>query len=113
MRVLCPEDGWQTGKWDRPSATRFPFASFGRLVDDSARGLGTPRESSAPRVKKPATGSILLALIPFCGLCFSVPLWDRVTPTVMGLPFNLFWVMAWIAGTPLVLSFIYRIERRR
>jgi hypothetical protein len=46
-------------------------------------------------------------------MCFSVPLWDRVLPTVLGIPFNMFWMMAWIVLTSAILSAIYRLERRR
>jgi hypothetical protein len=63
--------------------------------------------------KRPSIASILLALIPCCGICFSVPLWDRVTPVVMGLPFNLFWIIAWVFATPILMSLAYRIEKRR
>ena len=45
-------------------------------------------------MRKPATGALLLALIPFVAMCFSVPLWDRVDPMILGLPFNLFWLIA-------------------
>ena len=67
----------------------------------------------APVLKRPSTFSILLALIPFCAMCFSVPLWDRVDPRVFGLPFNLFWIIAWLGLTPLVLGIMYRIEKKR
>jgi hypothetical protein len=75
--------------------------------------LPSRHEFSFEQVKKPSIVSILLALIPFCGMCFSVPFWDRVTPMVAGLPFNLFWMIAWIAVTPVLMSLVYWIERRR
>lgn len=46
-------------------------------------------------------------------MCFSVSLWDRATPVVFGLPFNIFWLLAWILITPVVMSLAYRQERRR
>jgi hypothetical protein len=46
-------------------------------------------------------------------MCFSVALWDRATPFVLGLPFNLFWMLAWIALTPVLMSVAYRIEKHR
>jgi hypothetical protein len=64
-------------------------------------------------IKRPSYTSIVLALVPFGALCFSVPLWDRVTPRVLGLPFNLFWIVAWLAMTPLLMGVAYRIEKRR
>jgi hypothetical protein len=64
-------------------------------------------------IKRPSTASILLSLVPFCGMCFSVPLWDRVYPRVLGLPFNMFWCLAWLAITPALMTIVYRLERKR
>ena len=64
-------------------------------------------------MKKPSGWSLFLAFIPFCGLCFSVSLWDRLDPHVLGLPFNIFWIMAWVMATPLIMSLVLRIEKRR
>ena len=61
-------------------------------------------------MKRPSWGAILIGLIPFVAVCFSVPLWDRVYPMVLGLPFNLFWLIAWILVTPLVMWGAYRLE---
>lgn len=63
--------------------------------------------------KKPSIASILVALVPFFGMCFSVPLWDRLTPRVLGLPFNMFWILAWLALTPALMSIAYMIEKKR
>ncbi len=65
------------------------------------------------RAKRPAPGAIALGLIPFTGACFSVPLWDRVHPMVLGLPFNFFWLILWLLLTPLCMWGAYRIEARR
>lgn len=64
-------------------------------------------------VKKPSFGSLLLGLIPFVGTCFSVSLWDRIYPVVLGIPFNLFWLISWLGLTPLVMWGAYRLEMRR
>jgi hypothetical protein len=61
-------------------------------------------------VRRPATTTLLLALIPFIGMCFSVALWDRVDPVLLGLPFNLFWLGAWIVLSSLVMAIALRIE---
>lgn len=63
-------------------------------------------------MKKPTLAAVLFALIPFAAMCFSVPLWDRVEPTVLGLPFNLFWLLAWILLTPACMWGAYRAENR-
>jgi hypothetical protein len=64
-------------------------------------------------IKRPSLVSIVLALIPIGALCFSVPLWDRITPRVFGLPFNIFWIVAWLALTPAVMAIVYQIEKKR
>ena len=66
-----------------------------------------------PRVKKPSFAAIIVALIPFCAICFSVSAWDRVYPMVFGLPFNFFWLLAWIVLTSACMAVVYRIESPR
>jgi hypothetical protein len=61
-------------------------------------------------VKKPSLGALLLGLIPFLGICFSVSAWDRIHPIVLGLPFNLFWLLSWTVLTPICLWGAYRLE---
>jgi len=63
--------------------------------------------------RRPSLGGAVLALIPFLAMCFSVPLWDRLYPTVFGLPFNLFWLISWILLTPVCMWAAYRLEMRR
>ncbi len=64
-------------------------------------------------MKRPSRGAILLGLIPFVATCFTVPLWDRVYPMVLGLPFNFFWLIAWQLLTPLFMWGAYRLEEPR
>ena len=63
--------------------------------------------------RKPSAGTLLLALIPFVAMCFTVPLWDRIDPMLLGLPFNLFWLIVWVVLTSLCLAIAYRRERAR
>jgi Protein of unknown function (DUF3311) len=64
-------------------------------------------------VKKPSLLAVLLALIPFVAVCFSVALWDRIDPMVLGIPFNLAWLILWTALSSLCLWAAYRVEARR
>jgi hypothetical protein len=64
-------------------------------------------------VKRPSLEAIAVGCLPLLAVCFSVPLWDRVYPMVMGLPFNFFWLILWILITPLIMSIAYRLENRR
>ena len=64
-------------------------------------------------MKRPSVGAILLALIPFSAACFSVSLWDRIDPIVLGLPFNFFWLILWLLLTPLFMWGAYRLEEPR
>jgi len=63
-------------------------------------------------IKRPSWGALLLALIPFAAMCLSVAWWDRVRPMVLGLPFNLFWLICWIMLTTVCMGFAYRLEVR-
>lgn len=63
-------------------------------------------------MKRPSFGALLLGLIPFAGVCFSVSLWDRIDPMVLGIPFNMFWLMSWLVLTPLCMWGAYVLERR-
>jgi len=60
--------------------------------------------------KRPSLAAVLIALIPFAGMCFSVGLWDRAEPMIFGLPFNLAWLLGWIVVSSLCLVAAYRIE---
>jgi len=64
-------------------------------------------------LKRPSLGALVLALIPFCAMCFSVSAWDRVYPMVLGLPFNFFWLLSWIVLTSVCMLGVYRIESSR
>jgi hypothetical protein len=60
-------------------------------------------------MKRPAIGAILLGLIPFVTVCFSVSFWDRIYPIIFGLPFNFFWLILWLLLTPICLFASYRL----
>jgi hypothetical protein len=62
-------------------------------------------------MRRPSIGALGLAIIPFVAMCFSVALWDRVEPMILGLPFNLFWLTLWIVLTPCCMWGAYRLER--
>jgi hypothetical protein len=64
-------------------------------------------------MKRPSVGALLLGLIPFGAVCFSVSLWDRIHPIIFGLPFNFFWLILWILLTPVCLWGSYLLEEPR
>ena len=64
-------------------------------------------------VTKPSLPALLLGLIPFLAMCFSVSLWDRIDPTIFGLPFNLFWLLLWIVLSTFCMWGAYRVEAAR
>jgi len=63
--------------------------------------------------KRPSRVALLLGLIPFIAMCFSVALWDRIDPVILGLPFNLAWLLCWIVLSSLCLWAAYRVEAKR
>ena len=64
-------------------------------------------------MRKPSIGAILLAFTPFVAVCFSVSLWDRIYPMILGLPFNFFWLIARLLLTPLCMWGAYQLEATR
>jgi Protein of unknown function (DUF3311) len=64
-------------------------------------------------VKRPSALALLFGLIPFVAMCLSVAVWDRVEPMILGVPFNLAWLIAWTPLTTLCLWAAYRVEMRR
>src|ERR1700682_2747900 len=66
------------------------------LVEGDGSRNARPHLSGGFQVKRPSFGALFLGLIPFFAMCFSVSAWDRVYPMVLGLPFNLFWLLSWM-----------------
>ena len=64
-------------------------------------------------VRRPSYAALLLGLIPFAAMCFSVSAWDRVDPMILGLPFNFFWLLSWVVLTPVCLRAAYHVETSR
>ena len=60
-----------------------------------------------------AIAALLIGLVPFSALCFSVSAWDRIHPMILGLPFNVFWVLSWTVLTPVCLRCAYLLETSR
>lgn len=52
-----------------------------------------------------------LAVLPAIGMLAGVPLANRVEPYVLGLPFLLFWIVAWVVATSGVMGLIYVLDR--
>lgn len=63
-----------------------------------------------PRRNPRRAAALALALLPFLVLCFSVGLWDRVHPLILGLPFNLAWLLAGAVMTSLCLAATLRLD---
>jgi hypothetical protein len=61
-------------------------------------------------IKRPSRAAVLIGLIPFIAMCFSVPLWDRISPRILGLPFNLFWLSLWIVLSSGCMELARRVE---
>ncbi|MEO6910951.1 MAG: DUF3311 domain-containing protein [Edaphobacter sp.] len=64
-------------------------------------------------MQRPSAGAVALGFIPFLGMCFSVPLWDRVFPMVLGMPFNLFWLILWIVLSSGCMAAANYVEEHR
>jgi hypothetical protein len=54
----------------------------------------------------------LLGLTPFIGILAGVFFVNRVTPFVLGLPFLLFWIVAWTVLTAILMAVVYKLDPR-
>lgn len=55
----------------------------------------------------------LLMAVPAIGMLVGVPFANHVRTQVLGLPFLLFWILAWVLVTSAVTGIVYRIDRDR
>ncbi|MEU7181150.1 DUF3311 domain-containing protein [Streptomyces celluloflavus] len=60
--------------------------------------------------KRPA---LLWLLLPYVAFLAVLPLVNRVTPTVLGLPFLFFWMLVATLLTPLSVGLARRADRKR
>lgn len=51
-----------------------------------------------------------LASLPFLGILVGVAFANRVEPFVFGLPFILFWIVAWVLLTSVIMAVVYRLD---
>lgn len=52
-----------------------------------------------------------LALLPTIGLLGGIPFANRVEPFVLGLPFFLFWIVAWVVATSAIMWVVWILDR--
>ncbi|MBV8447211.1 MAG: DUF3311 domain-containing protein [Hyphomicrobiales bacterium] len=55
-------------------------------------------------------GPYWLGVLPFIGLVIGPFFVNRVTPTILGMPFLLAWIVAWILLTALIMAVIYGLD---
>jgi hypothetical protein len=63
-------------------------------------------------MKKGTRIALILGAIPFVTMVFALPLVNRIEPIVLGLPFLLFWLLAWVVLTPVILALAYKLEKK-
>ena len=63
-------------------------------------------------MKKGTRIALILGAIPFITMVFALPLVNRIEPIILGLPFLLFWLLAWVVLTPFILFLAYKFEKK-
>ncbi|MEJ9232563.1 DUF3311 domain-containing protein [Peribacillus butanolivorans] len=53
----------------------------------------------------------VLALLPFIGMLGGLPFVNTVTPYVLGMPFNLFWIILWVVLSSVIMAILNIIDR--
>jgi hypothetical protein len=56
--------------------------------------------------------ALVTAFVPALALVAGLPFVNRLQPVVLGLPFLLFWILAWVVATPLFLAAAYLLADR-
>jgi hypothetical protein len=56
--------------------------------------------------------TVLCALVPALALTVGVVAFDRLEPRILGLPFVLAWITAWVLVTPAFMWVAYRSARQ-
>ena len=51
-----------------------------------------------------------LAVLPFLAMLVGPFFVNRVTPTILGMPFLLAWLVAWILLTAAIIAIIFRFD---
>jgi Protein of unknown function (DUF3311) len=52
----------------------------------------------------------LLGMVPFIGMLGLLPIVNRVTPYVLGVPFILFWIVMWVLLTSTIMLIIFKLD---
>jgi pilus assembly protein TadC len=52
----------------------------------------------------------LIAIIPFIGLLGGIPLVNKVTPYVFGMPFVLFYIVLWVVITSGIMAIVFKMD---
>lgn len=92
---------------------------FGAMNELPDRPSSSPpaQTPSKPTTHAPRHGGRVLVALYFIAYALAVTwpgmlLANRIEPLVLGLPFNLVWVAAWVVGGALVLGWFDHGERR-
>jgi hypothetical protein len=56
--------------------------------------------------------ALMLGAVPFLMLVFALPFVNRLEPVILGMPFLLFWILAWVIATPFLLLAAYVVEKK-
>lgn len=51
-----------------------------------------------------------LAILPFLGILAGTPFFNSATPSILGLPVILVWLVAWVVATSVIMAVIYRFD---
>ena len=54
----------------------------------------------------------VLAALPFLGILVGMFFANSVEPYVLGLPFAMFWVVAWVIVAAVLMAIVYRLDER-
>jgi len=51
-----------------------------------------------------------LAILPFLGILAGTPFFNSATPSILGLPVILVWLVSWVVATSVIMAIVYRFD---
>ncbi len=51
-----------------------------------------------------------LAILPFLGILAGTAFFNSTTPSILGLPVILVWLVSWVVATSVIMAVIYRFD---
>jgi len=78
-----------------------------RMADDVDRGAS---RGDFPTPDRTRVLRVALAVLPFVGILGGAGFANRAEPFVLGLPFLMAWIVAWVVASSAIMAVVYALD---